>query len=105
LKELSKSNNEYFLIIGADNILDFKKWKEPKEILKLCKLIVTNRGGMDIKIPNSILGHKIYIVQIPNLEISSSTVRRLVREGKSIKYLVPEKVENFILSNKLYREK
>jgi nicotinate-nucleotide adenylyltransferase len=89
-------------VIGADNIKDFHRWKEPDTILKLAKLIVTNRGGIEQKIPKRLRGKKIFVCKIPDIEISSTLIRNNIRSNKSIKYLVPEKVEKYIIKNKLY---
>lgn len=105
LRELKQDDSKLFFIIGADNIKEFHLWKEPEKILKLADLIVTNRGGLQVKVPNTILGGKITECIIPNIEISSSEIRYRVASQKSIKYLVPREVENFIIENKLYHKR
>jgi nicotinate-nucleotide adenylyltransferase len=90
-------------VIGADNIKDFHRWKEPDEILKLAQLIITNRGGYDLKIPSRVRGRKILVCRIPQIEISSTMIRERIRKNQSIKYLVTEEVENYIIQNNLYK--
>lgn len=103
LKILKKTYDDLFFIIGIDNLREFHKWKEPDKILRLAKLIVTNRGGIDQKIPKRIRRKEIITCKIPNIEISSSYIRERIREGKSIKFLVPDNVEKYILINNLYK--
>jgi nicotinate-nucleotide adenylyltransferase len=102
LKYFKQKYDDLYFVIGADNIKDFHRWKEPDTILKLAKLIVTNRGGIEKKIPQRLRGKKIFVCKIPDIEISSTLIRNNIRSNKSIKYLVPEKVEKYIIKNKLY---
>ncbi|MGB9665624.1 MAG: nicotinate-nucleotide adenylyltransferase [Ignavibacteria bacterium] len=103
LKYFKKKFDDLYFVIGADNIKDFHHWKEPDQILELTKLIVTNRGGIDKKIPEKLRGKKIFVCRIPDIEISSTMIRNNIRSNKSIKYLVPQKVETYIIKNKLYK--
>jgi len=103
LKFFKKKYENLYFVIGADNIKDFHKWKEPDTILKIANLIVTNRGGINIQIPEKIRGKKIISCTIPQIEISSTMIREKIRNGQSIKYLVPEAVENYIIQNNLYK--
>jgi len=105
LRELENENSKYYFIIGADNVRDFFRWKEPNEILKRAELVVTNRGGFETDIPKKLLGKKILQCQIPNIEISSSDIRQRIASKKSIKYLVQREIENFIIKNKLYTKR
>ena len=102
LKYFKQKYDDLYFVIGADNIKDFHRWKEPDTILKLAKLIVTNRGGIKQKIPQRLRGKIIFVCKIPDIEISSTLIRNNIRSNKSIKYLVPEKVEKYIIKNKLY---
>ncbi len=103
LKFFKKKYENLYFVIGADNIRDFHKWKEPDTILKIANLIVTNRGGINIQIPEKIRGKKIISCTIPQIEISSTMIREKIRNGQSIKYLVPEAVEKYIIQNNLYK--
>jgi nicotinate-nucleotide adenylyltransferase len=103
LKYFKKKFDDLYFVIGADNIKDFHRWKEPDTILQLAKVIVTNRGGINQKLPAKLRGKKIFVCQIPDIEISSTMIRNNIRSNKSIKYLVPEKVEKYITKHKLYK--
>lgn len=102
LKEKFPSSDEFKLIIGYDQYLQFDKWKDYDEILRLAKLIVMNRGGInesnDNKIPAS-------FVRVSNLEISSTNIRERLSNGESIKYLVAPKVATYINKNLFYQKK
>lgn len=104
LLELKSKDNELNLIIGEDNIKDFNKWKNPEKILELAKLIVVNRGGYENQIPVQILSKEISVCRIPNIEISSSEIRRRIEQNLSIRYFVPDEVFSYIALNNLYKK-
>ncbi|HVZ81769.1 MAG TPA: nicotinate-nucleotide adenylyltransferase [bacterium] len=104
-----------YFIVGADMLAEIGKWKNIGELLKLCRFIAVSRPGYDAqRIFNqnflssenfefaTALVENVLIEEMPMLEISASDIRRKVREWKSIKYLVPEAVEQFIHNQKLY---
>ena len=106
LRQLYGDAAELFFITGVDTIMDIFGWKEPEELLSLCRFIVAARPGLDLHIVGEIFG-KYYSsvvipLEMPQLDISSSDIRKRVREGRSIKYLVPESVEQYIIQQKLY---
>ena len=102
-------------IVGADMLMEISSWKNIGELLKMCRFIAVPRPGYDIqKIFNqyflasenfsiaSELLENISIENIAMLDISATNIRRRVKEWKSIKYLVPEAVEQFIHNQKIY---
>jgi nicotinate-nucleotide adenylyltransferase len=92
--------SEFKLIIGEDNLANFARWKNYNLILENYGLIVYPRP--DTK-ESSIKNHRnVSIVKAPKLDISASFIRKSIKLGKSIKYLVPEKVIEFIKDRKLY---
>lgn len=81
---------EFSLLIGGDNLESFSKWKNHESILENYKIFVYNRPEVD---QNELLKHKnIELLDVPLLEISSTEIRKLIKERNSIKYLVPENV-------------
>ena len=92
---------ELFLLIGADNFLELHTWKSTKEIFSLVKVIVMNRGGVAIK--ENEFSSFVKFVNVPNIEISSSEIRKRIQMEKSIRYLVTKEVEKFVSKNNLYR--
>jgi len=80
-------------IVGADTANGFDSWHEAEELKKIANFIVTSRAGVQPEIPS---GWKYDFVEIPNIEISSSDIRERIVEGKSIKYLVPASVFEYL---------
>lgn len=92
--------HNFKLIIGEDNLYSFHKWKNYEMILEHFGLYVYPR-------PNSkeseIKKHpNVRMVKAPLLDISATYIRNLVRKNKSLRYLVPEKVEQFIKERKIF---
>ncbi len=95
-------NSELFLIIGIDNLIDFKSWKLQEELLTKTTLIVCERPGFRRDdVPRDLLRHANF-VSLMLIGISSSDIRLRVKTGKSIRYFVPESVAEYIRSNRLY---
>lgn len=79
---------EFYLVIGADNWVQFEKWKESSRILRENKLLIYPRKKFDIN--KSALPANVRYVQAPLMEISSTFIRNSVREGKDIRFFLPE---------------
>jgi len=111
LKEKYNSDIEFYFITGADAILELSTWKMVDKLLSICKFIAATRPGFDItklEVNNKELTEKyrnnIFTTTVPLLDISSTDIRRRVIEGRTIKYLLPKSVEDYIMENKIYRE-
>lgn len=91
-----------FLIIGADNLLDLPRWKDPEQLFQLAEIVVINRPGFDPKNSKQEFYEKAKFIDVPFLEISSSMIREYVKIGRPVKYLVTKEVEEYIEDNKLY---
>lgn len=89
-------------IIGGDNLQSFHLWKDYMDILEHHNILVYRRAGFH---ENPLLANhpKIKIFEVPLLNISSTYVREMLQAGKSVKYLVPDKVGDYIEQHKLYR--
>lgn len=92
--------HNFFLIIGEDNLAHFHKWKNYEQILKYHGLLVYPRPNTDK--PKFEIGENIKFVEAPLLDISATFIRTAIKEGHSIKYLVPSEVEDYILLKKFY---
>lgn len=108
-KELYPEKDLYF-IMGADSLLSFPAWKNTDLLVKLCSFIVVSRPGYvvpdrfwETKGLPALLRQKLYLVEIPGMDISSSQIRERVKRDKSIKYLLPREIEEYIYKHKLYR--
>lgn len=100
---------EIYYIIGSDIIDNIHKWYKFSEIVKLCKFALVNRAGHDDFLDKIEALRKNYNIEleyipIPGIDISSTMVRENIKAHKSIKYLVPDAVENYILKNSLYND-
>ncbi len=94
--------NEFSVIMGSDSFRNIAAWKNYKQILGNYKILVYERPGFPIE--NSYQNADITSLKAPMLEISSTYIRKLIKEGKSIRYLVPEKVKMEIEQNGYYKE-
>ncbi|GIV01043.1 MAG: putative nicotinate-nucleotide adenylyltransferase [Actinomycetota bacterium] len=97
---------ELFFVTGADAMLEIFSWKDPAEILSLAHFIAATRPGYDLahfeaEAPTA--HPNVTVMNIPALAISSTDIRQRVREGRPIRYLVPEGVESYIEKMGLYR--
>jgi nicotinate-nucleotide adenylyltransferase len=96
----------YFLT-GADTVLEMPTWRQPDDILNESRVVAAARPGADLSRLTQCLGPqraaKVTVLHLEALDISSTEIRRRVAEGRSIKYLVPESVEAYILGNGLYQ--
>jgi len=119
---------EYSLVLGVDAFLDLPNWWHPEKLLSVADFIVISRPGVhfaditrspNIKVDKKALreldtacremfetklksGRKAALLRITPIGISATGIRELVRQGKSIKYLLPAKVQSYIIRNKLY---
>lgn len=89
--------SQLFLIIGSDLLNQFHTWRDYSRILKLVKVVVGSRGK---KLP---LKKGFIPVRIPCIEISSSDIRKRIREGRSTKYFLPDQLQEYIKKYKLYK--
>ena len=94
---------ELFFITGADAILQILTWKRPDRALELATFVAVSRPGHDLGGLRSMeLGDRVVVLEIPALAISSTDIRRRVREGRPIRYLVPDAVASYIAERGLY---
>lgn len=101
------ANTEFYFITGLDAVLDIVSWKNPEEIMHLCKFVAVSRYGYTHKrmqkLPKE-LSSAIIPLEIPLLAISSTELRDRVRRNWSIRFLVPPSVEDYIMKKTLYKE-
>ena len=124
LKNYMKQLELYF-ILGQDAFHAIQTWKEWEKLLLLCNFVVMTRPGYENKGLSGILpaafadrftyddkvkgfrgptGHVIFFREVTFLDISSSDIRQKVKQGKTVKFLVPEPVRHYIAKHSLYRE-
>jgi nicotinate-nucleotide adenylyltransferase len=130
LKEKHKDYNLYF-IMGIDAFADLPDWKEPENLIKLANIVVISRPGYlfsDLssspyikRISKKVLkdldkdtrkkfsfkmpaGQRCHLLKVTGLNISASRIRNALMSGKNAKYLLPDSVKSYIISNKLYKK-
>lgn len=101
LQELKTSSpeNEFYFIIGADMVNDLPKWYRFEDIKKMVTFIGFNRSGVTLHPPEDI---KLIEAHMPEIGVSSSLIRKKIREHGAWHYLVPEKIKQYIEENHLY---
>ncbi len=92
--------HEYFIIMGSDSFSNITKWKNFEIILKNYGLYIYQRPGFTI---DKTLKRDLIILDAPLLEISSTRIRELIKNNKSIKFLVPDVVKEEIEKNSYYK--
>ncbi|MEP1034925.1 nicotinate (nicotinamide) nucleotide adenylyltransferase [Ekhidna sp.] len=93
-------DKRFHLIIGQDNLEAFPKWKNHDKILEHFGLIVYPRPhSKSSKLSKS---EHVKMIEAPEVDISATLIRKLIKEGRSIKYLVPESVESLIKTKGYY---
>lgn len=96
-----------YFITGADAVLEILTWHEYDQLAQECRFIAVTRPGFVLErlaeIADKAFLDRVSFLPIPGLEISSTDLRRRVREGRSLKYLTPEPVEAYIRQQGLYR--
>lgn len=92
---------KFALIMGADNLASFKKWKNYELLLENHKLFVYPRPGIDL---GEWENHpSVVITETPQMDISSTFIRNAIKQEKSIQFLVPDAVIDFMDKKSLYK--
>jgi nicotinate-nucleotide adenylyltransferase len=97
---------ELYFITGADAIFEIFDWRDPDEVLGLAHFIAATRPGYDLRRFETRSATKqpnVSAMNVPALAISSTDVRERVREGRPIRYLLPEGVKSYVEKVGLYR--
>ena len=112
VRELNEAypDDAFFFIFGEDCLNQLATWRYPERILKGCTLVAAMRGGgsdkaaLEDKAAQLMerFGGQILVMAFPQLEISSTMIRRRAAEGKPLRYLVPPAVEKYIRTHHLY---
>ena len=102
VNSLNIDKKDLFFLMGSDTLRSFHTWKDPEKIMELCNIIVAIRPGFTPSdIPQWILDN-VRFANIPRFEVSSTNIRARWREGKTIRYMVPKEVWEYINENELY---
>jgi nicotinate-nucleotide adenylyltransferase len=101
-REFPEPDYHLILLIGGDNLLEFRNWKEPEKIIDLIEIAVLARPGYQESDAPEMIQGKAQWVQIPLIEISSTDIRNRVSQGLPIQYQVPDRVDEFVKQKNLY---
>lgn len=112
LEELNRTypEDEFYFILGADCLLALEKWKFPERILNCCTLIAAVRDEASMEELSEKkaelerrFGGKILLMPFVRLSLSSTEIRRRIREGRSVRYMTPDNVLAYMEEKGLYR--
>lgn len=112
LLELTENNSdvEYYFIIGADSLFQLERWSRPEVILSHATILAANRAEKDVDLVNTKVEEltktyhaKIHVLKIPQIDISSKMIRSCIKDGKTIRYFVPEVVLEYIKQHDLFQ--
>lgn len=108
LRKQYPANVQLFFIAGADAIITLGKWRNASELTRLAHFIAMTRPGYSLEEAERAVyvdGKRLDVdfIEVPGLNISSSYVRARVAEGKTIRYIVPDAVREYIEAYGLYR--
>lgn len=109
LLKKERPQDDFYFIIGADSLFEFDLWRMPERICRNCTLVAAIRGGfteaaLDLRIKevSRRYGARIERLHIPGIEISSNMIRTALKEGRSVRYYLPEAVRDYIYENRIY---
>ncbi len=89
----------FSVVMGSDSFQNIHRWKNYEQLVENYSIIIYNRPGFEVK---EKYGADLTILDAPLLDVSSTFVRKQLKEKKSIKYLVPTNVEEYLVANKYY---
>ncbi len=102
LREKYPTGKEFVLIMGGDNLATLPRWKNYEVLLRDYQIYLYKRPHSD---PGELIHHPaVHQFQAPLLDISATYIRKCLREGKSVQYLVPDAVFEYLESSTLYRD-
>jgi nicotinate-nucleotide adenylyltransferase len=102
LKE-RRPDDALFLIVGSDTFPEMPTWRDPARVFALCTVAVADRPGAREAAPALDSRVRAERVPGPGLAVSATEIRRRVQEGRSVRYLVPDAVADYIGKRGLYR--
>ncbi len=111
MKQLYGEDSKLYFITGADTLLDLENWYAVDKVLKLCTFVGATRPGyvedalIDMAARLKAKFHAdIELIAIPGLSISSTEIRERILKGVTVKYLLPDSVERYILQEGVYEK-
>lgn len=101
--------HDWFFIMGADSLADLPHWHRPQRLIALATLAVAGRPGVRLdlsEIEHAVPGvsQRVHWVRAPLVDLSATELRRMARDGASLRYLVPAAVIEYVHTHRLYVE-
>ena len=97
--------SEIHLVLGADSLLEIDTWHAPDRIFDLATVVTVPRPGKDLTGVDPGWLDRVVNIQLPEIDVSSTDIRRRVGQGLPIAHLVPEEVAGYIEERGLYRDR
>lgn len=113
LEELTRAypGDTFYFILGADCLFTLETWKYPERIFQCCRLIVAVRDDVSLEIMTEKkeeleqrYGGEILLLPFVRMSLSSTKIRERIRQGKSVRYMVPDSVLTYIEGKRLYKQ-
>ena len=95
--------SEVLLVIGGDSLVDLPGWYEPEALIRESRVVVVGRQGAVLEQVPEAFRRAVSVLTAPRIDVSSTEIRARVAAGRSIRYLVPESVREYIEREGLYR--
>lgn len=102
INALQNKSDRFFLLIGADELINFTRWHQWSDILDRVNLVALNRPGFDLTSISESLAKQTEFVEIPQIQISSSFIRQRFSQNEPVRSFLPARVYNYILEHNLY---
>ncbi len=104
-------DTEFYFIVGGDSIDAIETWREPGKILRLCHMVACIRNQLDTERLDQQIEYldqkyqtRVYKLEVPKIDISSTVIRERLKSHNSVKYLVPDNVIDYIKKHGLYQD-
>ena len=104
-------DEDLYFILGADSLSQFDTWRFPEVICREATILAAVRDNLTERKVDEMIAAlsdryhaSIYRLETPNFNVSSESIRERIRSGKTVRYLLPEKVETYIKKEGLYRD-
>jgi nicotinate-nucleotide adenylyltransferase len=103
--------DEFVLLMGSDQLPDLPNWYQPKRVIEQAGMVVVPRPGVPVWTAEKLAGTlgvgvssvRLTAVDCPLIEIASREIRRFIADERSVRYLIPRAVEEYIRDRRLYR--
>ncbi len=103
------SDTEYYFIVGADSLFYMHKWYQPQTVFDHCTVIAASRDHANrqtleeqVQYLANNFNARIKLIEMPTIQISSAEIRERITLGKTVRYFLPDNVQEYILQKKLY---